>query len=551
MKKMIYSIMTLIAAACCLASCVQQEKITEYSAGVFRLSKDPYITTDGSGVSPWVCGEKVGLIDDDGEHITSSAINNISGPLLFVFSIPAGAASGNMCFYYPYAESTDYSDGKLTFDLSSQTGEMEQYCASVYNGKLSNYSTSAPNDTLTPLFALVRVDIGTNSTISASNLVKIAFSGNDGEKVGGEATVDMSTGECEFTDTVSSVTFATPLEVSSSMSVYLAIAPGTYSKGYKVTVTDSEGNSNITEFDSSTDFEKGTVTTVSGKFGYTELAFVGSTNVYIINADTSVDDSLDVLWHWDSSKSDIPSKFVGMFVHCDDAKLVNDGTEILVTSSASTGGCALIDRQTQKCLFYARANNAHSATMLPDNRVVVACSTTNADRGNSLLVFDVDDPDVVKCQVPLFCAHGVQWIPSRQRLYAIGDESLVEYSLVDWDTDTPSLKVENVVTAPHTGLHDLTLVSDDELLCGGNSVYFYDLNDRTFTEVPQFHGETSVKSVNYNESTGVIWATVAEESWWTFHIKEFHIGSNDVVKVLSVPFDKFETNVYKCRVFQW
>lgn len=157
----------------------------------------------------------------------------------------------------------------------------------------------------------------------------------------------------------------------------------------------------------------------------------------------------------------------------------------------------------------------------------------------------------MKYQAKLTSAHGVQWIASRQRLYAIGGNNLVEYSLQDWDTSSPKLKVERTIKTPTNGLHDLTVVSDDELLCAGNNAYLLRLDDLKFTELKQFHGETTVKSVNYNKSSGAIWTTIAEESWWTFHIKEMHIGSNDPVKVLSVPFSKYGTNVYKCRVYQW
>uniref|UniRef100_UPI004025FBE2 DUF6528 family protein n=1 Tax=Prevotella sp. TaxID=59823 RepID=UPI004025FBE2 len=316
-------------------------------------------------------------------------------------------------------------------------------------------------------------------------------------------------------------------------------------------MTDEKGQRNTVAYSAPAAFSLGTITPTQGKFGYTELAFVGSTNVYIINADNSTDDNLDVVWHWDSSTSDIPDAYRGMFVHCDDAKSVNDGKQILVTSSSSTGGCALIDRLSKKCLFYARCNNAHSATMLPSDRIVVACSTGGNERHNSLLVFDQAEPDKVKYQAKLTSAHGVQWIASRQRLYAIGGNNLVEYSLQDWDTSSPKLKVERTIKTPTNGLHDLTVVSDDELLCAGNNAYLLRLDDLKFTELKQFHGETMVKSVNYNKSSGAIWTTIAEESWWTFHIKEMHIGSNDPVKVLSVPFSKYGTNVYKCRVYQW
>lgn len=554
MKKIISLLMIFAATLCCFAACSDNEPCADYSAGVFRLSKTAYSATDGMKVtSPWVAYEKSGLlVSGKKENIAGNTINTTEAELLFTFAVPTSDVAENYCLYYPYAESATYADGKMTLDMTTQSGELTQYCASVYNGTSTSLIASAPSVTLSPLFAVIRVNIPASSTTSSHKLAKVSFAGNGGEQTGGIATIDMNTGNVSCTAETTEVSFPTPLDISSSSAnVYLAVAPGSYEQGYTVTVTDENGYSNSTAYNSSIELAKGTITPVSGKFGYTELAFVGSTNVYIINADTSVDDNLDVLWHWDSAQSDIPSGYKNMFIHCDDAKSVDDGTKILVTSSATTGGCALIDRATQKCLFYARANNAHSATLLPGDRIIVACSNGSEDRHNSLCLFDMDKPDELKYKAELTSAHGVQWIASRQRLYAIGEDNLMEYSLVDWNTDSPSLKVERTIKTPKNGLHDLTVLSDDELLCAGNNAYSIHLDDLTFTEIPQFHGETSVKSVNYNKDSGVIWATIAEESWWTFHIKEMHIGSSEPVKTLSVPFSKFGTNVYKCRVYQW
>lgn len=553
MRKLIILSYILATLTSCFASCSDKDSAPELSAGVFKLVKTAYAATDGSKVaSSWTVGERCGLFAEGyTDNIQSSAINTTASSLPFVFSVPASNAEKSYCFYSPYSESATYADGVLKLDLSTQDGALHQYCAATYKGSYVNNTTAAPSLTLQPVLAVARIHIPACSGSDSRKLASVSLSGNNGELIGGVASVDLQTKAVSCTDTKCCVSYDAPLDLGEAADVYVAMAPTTFSKGYTVTVTDDSGRTNSVSYDKSIDFAQGTITTVTGKFGYTELAFVGSTNVYIINADNSDADNLDVLWHWDSSQSDIPASHRGMFVHCDDAKSVDSGTKILVTSSSSTGGCALIDRASRKCLFYARANNAHSAELLPGGRIVVACSIGGNDRNNSLIVFDEDKPDVVRFQTALTSAHGVQWIASRQRLYAIGENNLVEYSLQDWNTDNPKLKVERTITTPKNGLHDLTTVSDNELLCAGNSAYLLQLDNMTFTEIPQFRGETTVKSVNYNKESGAIWTTIAEESWWTFHIKELHIGSNDPVKVLSVPFDKFGTNVYKCRVYQW
>lgn len=557
MKKLTLLTIVLSALASCFASCSDKDKTPDHLAGVFKIAKTPYTVSDGSkNTASWTVGEECGLlVDGSDENISGVAINTTESASPFTFAMPSAYDGKTCCFYSPRAENSTFSNGKLTLDLTTQTGELSQYMAAVYDGKQRGHSTSdAPKVTLEPVLAIARVHVPACSSSDPRRLASVTLSGNNGELIGGTATIgflDDGTIETSATDAKCTVTYPEPLDLAKGTDVYMAIAPTSFEKGYTVTVTDEKGQSNTLTYTRPEVFRMGTITPTQGKFGYTELAFVGSTNVYIINADNSTDDNLDVVWHWDSSTSDIPEAYRGMFAHCDDAKSVNDGTQILVTSSSVTGGCTLIDRVSKKCQFYARCNNAHSATMLPNNRIVVACSTGTNARNNSLLVFDVSDPDNIKYQASLTSAHGVQWIASRQRLYAIGENNLVEYSLQDWDSSAPKLHVERTIKTPTNGLHDLTVVSDDELLCAGNNAYLLHLDDLTFTELTQFHGETSVKSVNYNKASGAIWATIAEQSWWTFHIKEMHIGSNDPVKVLSVPFAKYGTNVYKCRVYQW
>lgn len=557
MKKLALLTLAVAAMASCFASCSDNNDAPAQVAGVYKIAKTPYTVTDGSkNTAQWTVGEECGLLVDGSSdnNISGVAINTTEAALPFTFAVPTTTRDNTCCFYSPYVDNASFADGKLSIDLTAQTGELRQYMAGAYGGQYGHCTSDAPLVKMTPVLAVARIHVPACSASDPRRLASVTLSGNDGELIGGTATIglqDDGVTEAEATDTKCTVSYAEPIDLGQGTDVYMAIVPTMFSKGYTVTVTDEKGRSNEVVYSKPSDFSIGTITPTQGKFGYTELAFVGSTNVYIVNADNSADDNLDVLWHWDSSTSDIPDAFRGMFVHCDDAKSVNDGTQILVTSSSATGGCALIDRSTKKCLFYARGNNAHSAELLPSDRIVVACSTGNNDRNNSLLVFDIAESDNVKFQTSLTSAHGVQWIASRQRLYAIGENNLVEYSLQDWDTKEPKLHVERTIKTPTNGLHDLTVVSDSELLCAGNNAYLLHLDDLTFTELPQFHGETDVKSVNYNKASGVIWTTIAEESWWTFHIKEMHIGSNDPVKTLSVPFGKYATNVYKCRVYQW
>lgn len=79
---------------------------------------------------------------------------------------------------------------------------------------------------------------------------------------------------------------------------------------------------------------------------------------------------------------------------------------------------------------------------------------------------------------------------SVQRLYAIGGTTLQEYSLVDWDGSNPSLRLESSysTTGNVAGLHDMTLISEDEIILAGIN---------------------GMKSINYNPSTGEAYYTYA------------------------------------------
>ena len=108
----------------------------------------------------------------------------------------------------------------------------------------------------------------------------------------------------------------------------------------------------------------------------------GDTDLYIVDASKSTEDSLAVLWHWNVFESygqvtdDIRHKIRVL----DDCKPVDGGEHLLLTSSA--GGTLLLDIATKKCLFYASTPMAHSADKLPGDRIAVANSTN--PKGNSL-----------------------------------------------------------------------------------------------------------------------------------------------------------------------
>src|SRR6185436_3535907 len=80
------------------------------------------------------------------------------------------------------------------------------------------------------------------------------------------------------------------------------------------------------------------------------------------------------VWSWRAAdRPELPEAFRKKFGSTDDCKPVDGGRKILITSSG--GAAALVERSTGKVLFYAAVPNAHSAEVIPGNRLVAASST--------------------------------------------------------------------------------------------------------------------------------------------------------------------------------
>jgi len=101
--------------------------------------------------------------------------------------------------------------------------------------------------------------------------------------------------------------------------------------------------------------------------------------------------------------TNLPPQYQKLLVPLDECKPVRTNTQLLLTSSG--GGAILLDRKTRRPLFHAHAPMAHSAEMLPGERIVVALST-HAD-GNSLELYSADQSENVLWRDPLPSGHGV------------------------------------------------------------------------------------------------------------------------------------------------
>ena len=270
-----------------------------------------------------------------------------------------------------------------------------------------------------------------------------------------------------------------------------------------------------------------------------EILLCGDQTVLIVDSKRSDSAHLEILWKWEVSDAmgQIPYALLPHFSNVDECKFVDEGHRILITCGA--GGVALLDRATRNCMFYAYAPLAHSADLLPDGRIAVAMSMH--DQGNAVQLYEIGQPDRVLFRDTLYYGHGSVWMDSLRRYYALGFDELREYSLQYWNTPEPKLKLERSWKIPGEGGHDLSAISNHQLLISDlQSVYQFDIDQEEFTPFLPLAETPHVKSVNYDPLRDRLVYTKAEEEWWTHRIY-----GPEANQVLNVP----DIKVYKARTW--
>jgi hypothetical protein len=270
------------------------------------------------------------------------------------------------------------------------------------------------------------------------------------------------------------------------------------------------------------------------------MAVCGDGIVRIINMAESDSTDIKEVWRWDKDdpQVNLPKGYDTLMRNLDECKFVDNSTKMLLTASGD--GMMLLDIETKDILCYAHVPMAHSADLLPNNRIAVALSIHN--KGNALEIYDIDTPEKVVFRDTLYSGHGVVWNEKRQRLYALGYKELKEYELVDWNTDQPSLRQVKMWEIPMESGHDLSPVDDNRMLVSAHEgVMWFDIDKEEFCPFEPLSNVENVKSVNYNPETQRLIYTKAEINWWTHHI--YQENPDKVIKMDSL-------KVYKVRVMK-
>jgi hypothetical protein len=244
-----------------------------------------------------------------------------------------------------------------------------------------------------------------------------------------------------------------------------------------------------------------------------DLALCGWDEVHALRISGT---NVATLWRWSATNSDLPAWCKPLFATTDECKPCPGGRMLITSSGGPTlnGAVTLVQPKTSNVLFYARAPNAHSADLLPLNRVAVALSYhTN---GNRLAVFNLHTPDVELFSVPLTGAHGVVWDERRESLWALADSYIREYRLQDWDTQ-PQLQVVSHVALPDGGGHDLYPVpnSPEMTVATGLHCWLFNRDTRTFRKHPLLGETASVKGISVHRSTGQLVYVRGAGPWWS------------------------------------
>lgn len=546
-----YPTRLLFYAASCLSllasSCEKTPETPAATAARAEVTISNYFNEDGAkSLKTWETRDQVGFINA-GSVSKSQPLSAGTQTSRFTFSTTAKDGD-NITAYYP-AAAGNFEDGVLKTNLkAAQNGTVSTFY--VGNGTYSASGQIASKITLNPLWCTVYAKVG----IGDYSVKKAVFKGNDNEKIAGTVSINPENLSVEATESTVTVELASALDCRLREAQFpILIAPVTFSKGYTITYITEDGAEFTYTNQENVAAQAGGMIAAGASTGKeaTQLLVCGDSMLYQINADVAVDKGFNssIIWQWDAKS--VMNVIGKDGLRLDDCKPADNNSKILVTSSR--GFALVLEKETREMIWYSSVStNAHSAELLPGNRIAVACS----DKGDCIQIFDLAKSNTVLFSAPLTSAHGVLWNEKHQRLYAIGGNYMYIYKLTDWETSSPKLTLENTISTYRivNGTHDLTYVNEDTFLVAGQYAAFYDIPKGTFTQLPRFMNSKSLKSVNYNITTGECWYVDATNPEGEFDWSSKTIHYTDDIQSTS-PDKKTITNVpinmYKTRVLNW
>lgn len=223
------------------------------------------------------------------------------------------------------------------------------------------------------------------------------------------------------------------------------------------------------------------------------------------------------LWSWKATEA-LPAQQAAWFSEIDEAKAVYNRQYVLLT--ASSGGVALVRVKDKKVMFYTNAKGSpHSAELLPDGNIVVACSSNGTADGDALKLYRIDSLQALVSaetkRYNLTFGHNAVWDVKRNVLWATDDQNLYSYSY-NGDRANPELvKNADFFALPDKSPHDLFPVYGKEqlYLTTAAGIYLFDMQAKTFT--PHAYTQANIKSVSDGPAGFGTLIVKPNNSWWT------------------------------------
>lgn len=266
--------------------------------------------------------------------------------------------------------------------------------------------------------------------------------------------------------------------------------------------------------------------------------------IVLLDARADWNDDDAIVWQWQASSDDaIAPEHHSWFSNPSDAKGIDGGQRVLTV--ASGGGMAVVDPKSGEAVGYGYAGgNPHSATLLPDDRIVTVSST-----GDLVQLFEYQRDASPKYQViqklTLTDAHGVVWDDARGCVWALGGKQIKRF---DYDLEQSKLTLATTIDLPvnkktlqqrRHGGHDLTwdLSGKTLSLSDTDNLWTFDPQSHAFAPLSPHHLR-HVKSISHQPHAPHIIVMQATTEWWSDTIR-----SADGTWEKTLPNAKF----YKAR----
>ncbi|MGN0189351.1 MAG: hypothetical protein ACI395_07540, partial [Candidatus Cryptobacteroides sp.] len=550
----------LLSALGLAVSCTQDSKTAQTGSCKAELSFGKYYTPEGVVKTPeWKSGELAGAFDlSTGLAASAKAIGVNTNTATFVYTMEGISEGSELAFFHP-AGAASFEGGRLAMEISTEQDGSGTVPPQIGCGKVPGSTYTSARVDLVPLPCLVLATVQKGDY----SITKAEMRSKSNEGIAGKVLADPRTKTATADALTITVTLDEPLDCRmSNRTVPFFIAPVALSSGFEITFTRQDGETFTSEFGEAREFKAGEkFETEPAASQSRKLIACGDHRVIMLDAELAAKSNNyndAVVWEWTSTKF----AFGKSNDHIDDCKVVNDGKQFLVTCSNNNAWCAVVEYPSGEVSYVVEdASNAHSAELLPGNKLVVASS----DGGDKVLLYNIGGSTKPVASYQLSSAHGVVWNSATQRLYAVGTSDIQIYSLSGETTSSPSLKLEKTLSSTGfiTYLHDATLVNSDKIIMAGNGAAILDIKTETLTAVKHLNGVVGVKSVNYNADSGELYYTHATtgtsegDFTWSSHKIRYTDDINKAISgdgtgtsswsYINIP----DMNMYKVRVFSW